>query len=277
MMHMNMQPLIVSARKALASQACLPFSIYSSMQEQRIFNVPIMNPLLVCVLSGCKKLGDASEISGESGQFIFLSNTPTIDMRNIPSTEEYIALLIEFDYDDFRCLQTTSVKTTRYFQGQINSLLAQTLQQFIEWSVIAPPDLWSVRKQEILQLLLHLGHEAVTTIAEAPSLSHKIHQIISTQLAKEAAIDVNAETLASTLAMSESTLRRKLNSEGTGLTAIKERAKLSLGLHLVQTTLNPIGQIAEQCGYLSPSRFTDKFKQRFGITPRDLRKTRMND
>jgi AraC-like DNA-binding protein len=35
--------------------------------------------------------------------------------------------------------------------------------------------------------------------------------------------------------------------------------------------------VAERCGYQSQSRFTDKFKQFFGVTPTELRKTRMRD
>jgi AraC-like DNA-binding protein len=53
--------------------------------------------------------------------------------------------------------------------------------------------------------------------------------------------------------------------------------KLGLGLHLLQTTLHSIVLIAEKCGYQSQSRFTDRFKGRFGLTPSELRKTKMVD
>ncbi|WP_462154574.1 helix-turn-helix domain-containing protein [Pseudoalteromonas piscicida] len=53
--------------------------------------------------------------------------------------------------------------------------------------------------------------------------------------------------------------------------------KLGHGLHLIQTSYEPIGLIAEKCGYSSSSRFTDRFKQLYGLTPSALRKTRMSD
>jgi AraC-like DNA-binding protein len=77
--------------------------------------------------------------------------------------------------------------------------------------------------------------------------------------------------------MSQSTLRRKLQVEGSSLQAIKDRVKLGYGLHLLQTTMEPVGIIAEKCGYYSQSRFTDRFKQLFGLTPTELRKTRVID
>lgn len=268
-----MRKLILSSKQVLQEKQPLPFSIYSSVKEQHILNVPVIKPLLICVLDGCKKLGEKNEINCPAGSFIFLSNSPNVDMRNIPEDTEYFALLIEFDFRDFDCFTPEPVKPQRFFQGQIDSALHKTLQQFVEWAAFAPSDMWSVRRQEILQFIYHLGYEQVNAIVESPGISHKLHSIISADISD----DLSADYLSSRLAMSKSTLRRKLAAEGTSLQAIKDRARLGYGLHLLQTNLEPIGRIAEQCGYQSQSRFTDKFKQLFGITPTELRKTRMRD
>ncbi len=74
--------------------------------------------------------------------------------------------------------------------------------------------------------------------------------------------------------MSESTLRRKLSVEGTSMQEIKDQVKLGLGLQLLQTSNHSIVFIAEQCGYQSQSRFSSRFKKRFGLTPSALRKTK---
>ena len=71
-----------------------------------------------------------------------------------------------------------------------------------------------------------------------------------------------------------STLRRRLKSEGNNIQDIRNQVRLGYGLHLLQTTQLHIGNIAEQCGYQSQSRFTDQFKLLFGMTPRELRKTK---
>lgn len=238
-----------------------------------MLNVPINKPLLVLVLSGLKELGTQDDVVCPSGHFIFLSNTPTIAMRNIPSDVDYFALLIEFDYSDFNCLKNRKPGTKTHFLGSIEPRLEYTLQQFVEWSAFSPSDIWHLRRQEILQVLVSLGFNQVGSIMEPPTLSHKVHTIISSNIAS----DFSAEALSSELAMSESTLRRKLRLEGNSIQAIKDRAKLGHGLHLVQTTFESIGHIAEQCGYTSQSRFTEKFRKLFDIAPTDLRKTRMPD
>ncbi|WP_413665566.1 helix-turn-helix transcriptional regulator [Microbulbifer sp. CNSA002] len=260
------------AKQILKESKNLPFSVYSSHREQNIFSVPIVNPTLICVLDGCKELGGDRQKSCSTGEFIFLSNSPKIDMRNIPGDSEYFALLIEFEYNDFDRLTLARNKEEKYFTGDIDSTLELALHQFMEWSSSVPFDLWHIRRQEILQTLLHLGYQEVASVFESTSVSQKLYKIIS----ENPAADLRVDMLASKLSMSESTLRRKLNSEGTSIKVIIDDIRLGLGLHLLQTTFEPVGRISERCGYKSQSRFSDKFKRSFGITPIELRKTRVN-
>ncbi|CAN7261930.1 AraC family transcriptional regulator [Pseudoduganella sp. LjRoot289] len=268
-----MQELIEAAKKTLNEEKQLPFSVYSSITEQHILNAPVIRPLLIFVLAGVKQLGRDSEIVCPSGGFVFLSNSPTIDMRNIPDDEEYFAVLVEFDHSDFDQFKNRRNSAKKYVQGEIAYVLAKTLQQYMEWSTYAHPEAWHFRRKELLQIIFQLGHEDVSAIAEHPSLSHQVHDLISSDIAG----DWGVERLTSKLALSESTFRRKLKAEGTDINAIVNRTRLGHGLHLVQTTMEPIGRIAERCGYISQSRFTDKFKKLFGLTPSELRKTRMHD
>ncbi len=267
-----MQKLIDTAKQVLETTHQLPFSLYTSVGEQVLSNVPLIKPTLVCVLRGCKQLGSDGAIQCPEGQFLFLSNSPNSALRNIPNGTGYIALIIPFDYQDFHGFKSRPVNADKFINGKISSTLEKTLEQFLLWSAFAPMDMWTVRRQEILQLLYHLGFEDVSGVVEPPSLSHRVHNLISDQIT----VDINAEQLAAKLVMSESTLRRKLSAESSGLQAIKDNARLGYGLHLVQTSAEPIGLIAEQCGYQSQSRFTDRFKQLFGLTPTELRKTQMS-
>ncbi len=237
-------------------------------------NAPIMKPLVILVLAGTKKLGQDGEMVCQTGSFLFLANSPTIDMRNIPDgNNEYCAILIEFDYSDFdqfNQIKHARTSKSKYFMGEIGSLLYKNVQQYIEWVACAPSEVWHFRKKELLQLFYQLGHEAVSGIAEHPSLSHQLHDIINSDISGNWTMD----RLAAQLSISESTLRRKLASEGNNIQDIMNQARLGYALYLVQTTMEPIGRIAERCGYHSQSRFTTKFKKQFGIAPTELRKTR---
>ncbi len=246
-----------------------------------MLNVPVVKPLFIAVLDGVKALGSDEEIICHAGDFIFLSDSPAINMRNIPKDKEYFALLIEFEPDDFVAINTEINvnygeilgKSEKFSVGKITVELEKCLQQFVEWSYYAPKSMWSLRKREILQLLYHLDHPEILAMAATHKLTHKLYALISKQPAKE----MSLSALCQYVAMSESTLRRKLMAEGTSLQAIKDQVRLGNGLHLLQTTNHSIAFIAEQCGYQSQSRFSSRFKDRFSLTPSELRKTKLKD
>ncbi len=251
----------------------LPFSIYTSIHEQNLLNVPIVKPLLIVVFNGEKVLGKQGELVCQVGRFIFLSDSPAINMRNIPIEEEYFALLIEFDSQDYAGLNVQASHKKHYCIGDTTESLKKCLLQFIESSLWAPTQIVSSRKREILELLCHMGHEEILSMLGSSQIGQRLHTMFNEQGFHE----LTLESICEQLAMSESTLRRKLKMEGTSVQEIKDQARLGLGLHLLQTTLFSISTIAEECGYQSQSRFTERFKGRFGLTPSELRKTIMTE
>ncbi len=268
-----MSDLLSSIKKIVNEKRELPFSVYSSVHEQKLLNVPIVKPLLIVVLSGDKQLGSSEQITCKADNFIFLSDSPAINMRNIPKNQSYYALLIEFEYECFDGIPATSKEKPEYILGEVTYEIKQCLQQFVESAFWAPKSIWPLRKKEILTLFYHQGFESVYAMMGKPKLSHQIHDFFRDHAFSEMSLD----HVCGYLAMSESTLRRKLKSEGTSLQEIKDRSKLGWGLHLLQTTDDSITLIADQCGYQSQSRFTERFKNHFGVTPSELRNTRLTD
>lgn len=268
-----MATLLDTIKHALSENPDKPFSVYTSVEEQKLLNVPITKPLLIVVLSGSKELAISSEFICHSGSFIFLSDSPTTHMRNIPKNKEYFALLIEFDYEDFKGLQINTPKKQDYLIGTVTPTLEQCLQQFIQSASWAPQAILSSRKREIISLLIHMGHQDITSLLSPPKISEQLHDIFI----RQGFSDLTLEPICKQLAMSESTLRRKLKSEGTSVQDVKDQARLGLALHMLQTTQDAIGVVAGKCGYQSQSRFTDRFKKRFGLTPSELRRTQMRE
>lgn len=268
-----MVTLLNTVKNTLNTQREQPFSVYTSIKEQKLLNVPISKPLLIVVLSGDKKLGVDNELTCHAGEFIFLAGSSSINVRNIPKAKEYFALLIEFDYKDFSGLQINTTNKSEYLVGKLTPDLENCLQQFVEASMWAPEKLWSQRKREIILLLCHMGHDKILTLLGNIQLKDRLHEMFISQGFRE----LNAEDICEHLAMSESTLRRKLKLEGTSVQETKDQARLGLALHLLQTSRQSIGVIADKCGYQSQSRFTERFKGRFGLTPSELRKTLMTD
>ncbi|HHZ2514549.1 helix-turn-helix domain-containing protein, partial [Escherichia coli] len=54
--------------------------------------------------------------------------------------------------------------------------------------------------------------------------------------------------------------------------SILDDVRLNNALSAIQTTVKPISEIARENGYKCPSRFTERFHNRFNITPREIRK-----
>lgn len=268
-----MANLLSTIKNTLDDKREQPFSVYTSIKEQKLLNVPIAKPLLIVVLSGDKELGINNELICHSGHFIFLSDSPSINMRNIPESDEYFALLIEFDHQDFKGLTINASNKKNYYIGKTTSDLEKCLQQFVEVALWAPQQLWSSRKREIISLLCHMGHQEILYLLGSPQIKDQLHEMFINQGFHELTI----EHICERLSMSESTLRRKLKLEGTSVQEIKDQARLGLALHLLQTSNHSIGIIADKCGYQSQSRFTERFKKQFSLTPSELRKTKMTE
>ena len=265
--------LLCSIKNVMIKNVKLPFSVYSSVTEQVLLNVPIVKPLLIVILNGEKKLGKDGEFICSAGDFIFLSDSAAINMRNIPENNEYFSLLIEFNLQDFDTIHSKTINKNSFCMGKTTSMLEHCLQQFVDSSLWASEKIWSLRKREIIEVLCQMGHSDILSMIGKSKVSSRVHDIFN----KHEFNELSNEFICEQLAMSESTLRRKLKSEGTTVQEIKDQARLGLGLHLLQTTHYPISLIADQCGYQSQSRFTDRFKGRFGLTPSELRKTKMAD
>ena len=202
-----MENLLNTIKKTINEKRERPFAVYTSIKEQNLLNVPIVKPLLIVVLSGSKELGKDNELNCHSGDFIFLSDTPAINMRNIPRDKEYFALLIEFDFQDFNGLQINAFNKQRFCIGKTTPPLEKCLQQFVESSVWAPKQLWSLRKREILALLCHMGHKEIFSMLGNSKIGYQLHAMFCEQ----GFHDLSIEHICKSMAMSESTLRTTMS------------------------------------------------------------------
>ncbi|GLX77315.1 hypothetical protein tinsulaeT_06550 [Thalassotalea insulae] len=159
-------------------------------------------------------------------------------------------------------------RSKHFCLGTVSAELSLRLQPFVEWSLYAPQTLWSLRRNKLLQLLCYLGYQDILTMAG----THKVGQTLYPLFNQSAAKELSITDICQQLAMSESSLRRKLAAEASSVQDIKDQVRLGHGLHLLQTTEHAVSYIAEQCGYQSQSRFASRFKTRFGLTPLALKK-----
>ena len=262
---------LINTLKSIPKDRTPPFLLINAKQEQNLSNTPIAYPTLIVVLKGEKHVGLNPETVCHAGDFIFLADGPEVHLRNIPVQSEYLALAIEFDLDDFPVAPVNSLQSHKQLKGKLDPSIELCLKQYVEWAAATPKELHAPRRKEIIQLLCSKGYDQILQMAYKRKISNQIHALILKQLPQ----DITAKEVCDHLAMSESTMQRRLKEEDQSLQTIKDRAKLGQALFLLQGTQQPIGFIAQECGYGSQSRFTDRFKTRYGLTPSALRKTKM--
>ncbi|HCJ9766755.1 MAG: helix-turn-helix domain-containing protein [Holdemanella porci] len=99
------------------------------------------------------------------------------------------------------------------------------------------------------------------------TLSEKVYDIIYSETEKNWSLD----DMAKKLYLSQSTLKRKLHSEGTSFSAISILSKMNKAARMLRTDDSKIQSIAETCGFNSSSHFTTSFKKIFNIPPKKYR------
>lgn len=81
----------------------------------------------------------------------------------------------------------------------------------------------------------------------------------------------SAADTAKAMAVSEATLRRHLKAEGTSFSRLVSDIRMEYALTLLQVTDRPVTRISLEVGYENPSKFSARFRQRFGFSPGQVR------
>ena len=136
-------------------------------------------------------------------------------------------------------------------------------------STIAANDLPKpLRDSRMLEPLVWLKDKGINVPTHGEdTLVSRVRRIIDTDLSHP----WRASCVAKELGMSEASMRRWLAVAGQGFARILQHSRLEHGLTLLQTTPEQVSEIALECGFKTPSHFSDAFRKRFGIKPKDIR------
>jgi len=121
------------------------------------------------------------------------------------------------------------------------------------------------RLQEVLLWLAERGFRFAC--GEPASVGRRVRRLLCTDPA--AAWDM--ADVARRVATSVPTLRRRLAEERLNFRELVQDVRMSHALALLQNTDTPVLQVALASGYDSPSRFTARFRARYGFLPTDVR------
>lgn len=198
------------------------------------------------------------------GSFVTMENRPLLDQSYRAIGVSFPDHLIRAVFGDAAHKSGKSginvLRREPHRPMEILPIISETLEN------VTLPDV--VKKHRLVEPLLWLmdrGFHLSAPREETPI--RRVRQLIEQDLCHP----WRASEVARHLAMSEPTLRRVLASGGQGFGKILLNTRLERGLGLLQTSDLAVSQIAMRCGFKTPSHFSDAFRQRFGIRPKEIR------
>jgi AraC-like DNA-binding protein len=230
-------------------------------------------PALILLRRGRKTLTVGSEkIVLSSGDAVAIATGTVCDVQNETEGGQFESTWIVFPNPILSSMENMFLGHIR-LKGvaPLKKFGDEFLQSFERASqaIVIPdsiPDIVAAhRMQELLSWVAYTGF--VFSSEASSTLRGKVRLMIGTQPEN----NWTATDLANTFGMSPATFRRRLAEQGQSFNDILIDVRMTTALTLLQVTDLPIAQIAFQVGYESSSRFSDRFKRRFGFSPTAVR------
>ncbi|RVU17114.1 helix-turn-helix transcriptional regulator [Methylobacterium oryzihabitans] len=229
-----------------------------------LFFVRTGSKRVLCPVSG--------ELVGQAGDVMIFPPASLVTMENRPLLHEsYSADGVCFSDDLIEAVFSgrdppagpvgiQRLAAEPYRPGLVLDLLRHTLAD----PGLPPP----IRRHRLLEPLIWLRENGVRLSGRGEEQPFsRVRRLIETDLARS----WQRPEVAAHFAMSEATFRRWLARSGHRFSAILSSTRLERGLTLLQTTDLPVSRVALDCGFKTPSHFSDAFRARFGIAPRRIR------
>ncbi|ACE89322.1 AraC family transcriptional regulator [Rhizobium phaseoli] len=239
------------------------------------FRLVNTSPLLIQVQSGTKiVMADDKALRLEAGAYALLPDYRPLTMENIPKApQKYQTLALPVArqlFEDAYIAMGSIAVPSRPLPASASNLPEEAAALFDYCCqpgnlTRLPGAIAKARLMELITWFALCG--AVLGQCESPRLEDRLRQMIES----DTAFDWTLRHAARAFNMSEATLRRKLAAENTGFSEILSDTRMNRALALVQTTTLPMAQVALEVGYDSPSQFSARFKERFGVNPRHVR------
>lgn len=242
-------------------------------QRYRLSTLTLRSDALILVLRGRKSLhAPGQRFDAGPGQAVLIARGSQWDVVNDPRGQgRYEALVLAFDDDMVRDTKALAhTKETAAMAGArvvaVDDELDGAVRRCLPATNATLSDaLLRHRAKEVLLLLAERGHRLVSTLGL--DWGERVRRLVS----QRPDADWNVAALADAFHLSESTLRRRLQSEDLSLAALVREVRLETALGLLQTSALSVGEVAQRCGWASHSRFSAAFRERWGVPPSVVR------
>lgn len=282
---MNTQNIITSLKTLLNHRKfsnnfiSIPFlGMISAVMAHRLHSVALQQSAAIIILSGRKTVFMGEETKTLTAGDIFLYPAMlevTVENFPDPQTGRYMALCLAYNESTIAKVVSEQLDSISPTHVPLETLCARctpsaetSLQHLLNMAIAHP------RHEKLLSLCLE---EFLLLISEQTNCLPLLWRAMTTWKARCASLigmEPNrrwtSQGIAEKLNVSERTLRRHLQEEGTNLRDILQEVRINSGLALLQTGTVSVGEAASRCGYNSTSHFSGRFKDRFGVSPSEI-------
>lgn len=232
----------------------------------------IDQPSLILVEEGRKRIRWAGgECVARAGEAISLQAGEAVDFANTPGTKgTYRALWICWNPDLVASAEVGRRPSPRAAaHAAMDDAFRASFYRAFEGMNDAEALPASVATHRLKELLLWLAERDFSFVPPGPlSVGQKVRRLLSA----DPSANWSMEQVAHATATSVPTLRRKLAVEDLAFRDLIHDVRMSHALMLLENTDDPVNHVALAAGYASPSRFTARFRARFGYLPTDIRR-----
>ena len=234
-------------------------------QHTFLFFIRVGSKRVLCPING-ELIGHAEDVMiFPPGSMVTMENRPVLGDDYRATGVCFPRYIIEAVFSNKRSKsESAGIQIVQASTGQSLQIL-NAIQTTLNDTEIPEP----IRQHRLLEPLIWLKYHGIhlSPHEEEKPLS-KVRRLIETDLS----YPWRSHEVADYFAISEATMRRWLAKSGQGFSKILQNTRLEHGLSLLQSTDIPISEIAFDCGFKTPSHFSDSFKKRFGIQPSEIRK-----
>lgn len=253
---------------------------FYARKQQSLRRVALHQPGLVIVLSGTKRIARNDRWENiHAGQLAALPAPIELDMSNVPDARggRYLSLLLPFTEATQQRLHNAygrelaqgATRPVHNLREEADPLTQASILHLLQLAVQNDPDpvLIEHRRLDVLLSLIRQNKAPQLLMRPDAGWAQRVRALLTLDPARNWSINA----LCDSLALTESTLRRRLREEGTGFRELLDDVRQCTALELVTQTRAPIQEIAYRCGYQSASHFIQRFRERYGMTPTALR------
>ncbi len=249
-------------------------TVFRAEQLQKLRNVRIHSPSIIQIINGSKRLfwkDSAMDLSNV--ELLLCEASASLSFENLPQKGRFLSrmfsfhclptdAMIELSKNNGKTEATPTIKADKALQDTLNALFSFTPESLSKET----QDFWIMGVYQQLAergVLHHLFASTNTTFTQ------KLSRYLSHSPSEEHTL----EFVAKRFAVSRATMIRKLKQEGTQYREVLAEVRLNHALHLMQNGHYNVALLAQLCGYQSESRFSQRFKGKFGLTPSDYIRT----